>query len=66
MDTIIQIQALGQKLMPKSDRGENPDAVSGLRVECGRLRLKNLSKIIFFNNFKLKLSKWGIHQHFCY
>ena len=33
MDTINQIQALGQRMMPKSDRGENPDAVSGSRVE---------------------------------
>ena len=25
MDTINQIQALGQKMMPKSDKGENPE-----------------------------------------
>ena len=25
MDTINQIQALGQKMMPKSDKDENPE-----------------------------------------
>ena len=32
MDTIIRIQALGQKMMPKSDRGES-GAASGSRIE---------------------------------
>ena len=40
MDTINQIQALGQKLMPKSDRGKSPDAVSGSRVEMRQTAVK--------------------------
>ena len=55
MDTIIQIQALGQKMMP------NPEQYPVREQKWGRLRLKNLSRIIFFNNLKLKLNKWGIH-----
>ena len=33
MDTINQIQALGQKMMPKFYKGENLDSVSGSRVK---------------------------------
>ena len=40
MDTINQIQALGQKMMPKSDKGENPDSVSGSRVEMRQTAVK--------------------------
>ena len=40
MDTINQIQALGTGLMPKSDKGESPDAVSGSRVEMRQTAVK--------------------------
>ena len=39
MDTIIRIQALGQNMMPTSDRGES-GAVSGQRVEMWQTAVK--------------------------
>ena len=39
MDTINPIQALGQKMMPKSDRRES-GAVSGSRVEMQQTAVK--------------------------
>ena len=40
MDTINQIQALGQKMMPKSDKGKNQDAVSGSRAGMQQTAVK--------------------------
>ena len=40
MDTINQIQALGQRMMPKSDKGENLDSVSGSKVEMRQTAVK--------------------------
>ena len=61
MDTINQIQALDSKRCSRDlieMRLRILDPVQ--EWECGRLRLKNLSKIILFNNLKLKLIKWGV------
>ena len=40
MDTINQIQALGHEMMPKSDKGGNPDSVSSSRVEMRQTAVK--------------------------
>ena len=65
MDTINQIQALDSKRC-----SQNLIEVRVLgpvkELKCGRLRLKNLSKIKLFNGLKLKLVGWDVPLHFCY
>ena len=61
MDTINQIQALDSKRCSRNLIEVRVRILGPVQEsKCGRLRLKNLSKMIFFNNLKLKLIKWGI------
>ena len=58
MDTINQIQALDSKRCSQNLIKERVRILGpGQELECGRLRFKNLSKIMLFNNLKLKLVK---------
>ena len=61
MDTINQIQALDSKRCSQNLIEMRVRILGPVKdLKCSRLRLKNLSKMIFFNNLKLKLIKWGI------
>ena len=63
MDTINQIQALDSnhcRCSPNLTRERVRILGPVQELECGRLRFKNLSKIILFNNLKLKLVKQGV------
>ena len=60
MDTINQIQALdGNRCRCSRNLIRERVQILGpvQELECCRLRFKNLSKVILFNNLKLKLVK---------
>ena len=53
MDTINQIQALDSKCCSQNLKEVRVRILGPVQEsECGRLRLKNLSKIILFNGLK--------------
>ena len=61
MDTNNQIQALDSKRCSRNLIEMRVRILGPVQeLKCGRLRLKNLSKMIFFSNLKLKVIKWGI------
>ena len=61
MDTINQIQALDSKRCSRNLIKVRVRILGPVQEsECGRLQFKNLSKIILFNNLKLKLVKLGV------
>ena len=59
MDTINQIQALDSKRCSQNLIEVRVRILGPVKeLKCGRLQLKNLSKITLFNGLQLKLVKW--------